>query len=215
MVPVLLLDLDRTLVDVERHVDYCAALEAIDGLAGPIPASPDPETAWGPCTRHAVEVLVALSGTPGWGSVSRRIEAFEIAGAERSTPMPGLQAFLTAARDLPIGVVTLLGPNAADAALARHGIQVRCLVARRADLRPKPYPDQVREALRILGASAEDALMVGDSERDEASADASGVPFLGITNGRPRHGFSRAVAVVPSLLEAVAWLPRQTHPPDR
>jgi phosphoglycolate phosphatase len=209
---VLLLDLDRTLVDVEHHVDYCAALEAIEGVVAPVEASAEPETAWGPCTRRAIEALVALSGTPGWLSVSRSIEAFEIAGAERSTAMPGLGEFLAAAGDRPVGIVTLLGPHAAETTLATHRIDVRCVVARRADLRPKPYPDQVREALRILGASPEDALMVGDSERDEASATAAGVRFLGITNGRERHGFTRAIAVVPSLLEAAAWLPREPHP---
>ena len=43
------------------------------------------------------------------------------------------------------------------------------------------------KALERLGVDK--AVMVGDSECDEAAADAAGVPFVAVTNGRTQHRF--------------------------
>jgi HAD superfamily hydrolase (TIGR01509 family) len=45
---------------------------------------------------------------------------------------------------------------------------------------PKPAPDMLLRALDLLGVSAEDAWMVGDSRFDAAAAAAAGVRFAGV-----------------------------------
>lgn len=181
-----LFDLDKTLVNVEDGVDYCAALHALrerfpqarrrEGL-------PPVEF-----TRCAVEVLSVLDGLfgdpPRWQLASDTVEAYELAGAARSTPMPGLESLRSLRGTRPWAVVTLLGPRAAQEVLDRHGLQPDCLVARQPDVRMKPAPDPVLRALQLLGARPEEAVLVGDSSWDERSARAAGVAFVGLTWGR-------------------------------
>jgi HAD superfamily hydrolase (TIGR01509 family) len=202
-----LLDLDKTLVNVEDHVDYCAALEDARAAAGGAEPVAVPDTHWGRCALEAMRLLVALSpDEERWRRASEAIEAHELAGAPASQPMPGLAAFLEALGGRGTAVVTLLGPRAARAVLERHAIVVDHVVARESGLRIKPHPDQVLEGLRLLGASPAEALLVGDSEWDEAAARAAGVAFLGLSLGRARHGFGPGSLVVRDLEEAARLL---------
>lgn len=202
-----LLDLDRTLVDVESHVDYAAAVQdlAAEGL---LEAAPDAigDTSWGSATLQAMDALVALAGDERWAHASDLVARHELAGAAAATAMPGLESFLLGLDGRPAAVVTLLSEVATHHVLEAHGIAVDVVVARRPDLRPKPAPDQVVAALAGLGVSGRDAVMVGDSERDEAAADAAGVRFVGLTNGRPGHRFAADTAVVDGLPGAVEVL---------
>jgi len=203
VVRALLLDLDKTLVNVEDHVDYCAALATAREAASVSEVEVRvPPTTWGRCAHQAMELLVALSGDERrWLDASDAIERWELEGAPRSVAMPGLRPFLEATAGLPIAIVTLLGPRATRAVVDHHGIAARALVPREPHLRPKPAADQVREALRRLGMDATDALMIGDSSWDEAAARAAGVRFLGLRNGRAGPGFSGS-PVVEGLDEA-------------
>jgi HAD superfamily hydrolase (TIGR01509 family) len=204
---VVLLDLDKTLVNVEDHVDYCAALEDARAAVGAAERVEVPETHWSRCALEAMRLLVALAGDEArWQLASEVIEAHELAGAPASEPMPGLEAFLAALGDRPVAVVTLLGPRATRAILDRFGIRAEHVVARDPRLRIKPHPDQVEEALRLLVAQPGEAVMVGDSEWDEAAARAAGVPFLGLTLGRAGHGFGEGSVVVRDLAEAAGIL---------
>ena len=206
--PAILLDLDKTLVNLEDHVDYCAALRdalAVAGAAGPVEV---PETHWGRCALEAMRLLVALAGeAERWRAASEAIEAHELAGVPAAEPMPGLDGFLAAVSGRRLAVVTLVGPRATRALLGRFGIRAHAVVARDPRLRIKPHPDQVLEALRLLGARPDEALMVGDSEWDAAAARAAGVPFLGLTLGRVGHGFVDA-PWVRDLAEAACRLGR-------
>ena len=47
----------------------------------------------------------------------------------------------------------------------------------------KPDPEPVRLCLDAMGGAADDALYVGDSETDEATAHGAGLPFVFHTNG--------------------------------
>jgi phosphoglycolate phosphatase len=121
--------------------------------------------------------------------------------------MPGLRELLTAIDPARTAIVTLLGPAATEATIERHlAIRPAVVVARDPTLRPKPAPDQALEALRRLGASPADAVMIGDSEVDEATARAAGVAFTGVTNGRTDHRFGSDAIVVADLQEAAGWL---------
>jgi len=202
---VVLLDLDKTLVNVEDYVDYCAALAELKRLVQPTPAADTPETYWGKCTKEAMDLLVAHSQSPLWPLLNEVVERYELEGAERSRPMPGLEVFLAALEGRRRAIVTLLGPRATERVLQLHGISVDAVVARERGLRPKPFPDPVLEALRRLGASPRDAVFVGDSEWDEAAAEGAGVRFLGVTNGRENAKFKTGL-VARDLLEAAALL---------
>ena len=73
-------------------------------------------------------------------------------------------------------------------------------------IRKKPAPDTVNEALRQLGVSREQAVYVGDSDVDVATAAASGMPCISVLWGfRDRqfllaHGATRFISHPSELL---------------
>ncbi len=194
----LLLDLDRTLVDVQSFTDYEAAVADLEARFGELPGSDIPETYWRPATLRAMEVLVAWAGDPRWQEASDLIEAHELAAVEVSTPMPGVERFVTTIAGIPTMVVTLMGPTAARAALDRHGIDLP-VVGRRVDLRPKPSPDQLLAAAELLGVDASSCTMVGDSSWDHGAATAAGCRFVGVGS----TDFGPGVTVVDDLAAAL------------
>ena len=198
--PAVLLDLDRTLVDVETHVDYAMAVRdlAAADLLEAAPEAPG-DTSWGSATLQAMDALVALAGDERWTRASDLVARHELVGAAAATAMPGLATFLEGLSGRPTAVVTLLSEVATQRVLEAHGIETDVVVPRRPDLRPKPAPDQVVEALRQLRRDAADAVMVGDSERDEAAAHAAGVRFVGLTNGRRGSRFGPDTVVAEDL----------------
>ncbi len=193
-----LFDLDRTLVDVQSFTDYAAALAEVESLIARWEDPPTPPTGWDGPTKRAMGVLVALSGDPRWQEISDVIERHELAAVERSAVMPGVADALDLVDGRPVAVVTLLPEGATRAALDRHGIPLRQVVPRRADLRPKPAPDQLLAACDVLGVRPEDATMVGDSTWDEAAARAAGIAFVGVTNSGPSE-FPAGVPTVGTL----------------
>ncbi len=204
-----LFDLDKTLVNVEDGVDYCAARDALRERYPGLRAAVLPPVHFTRCAVEVLSLLEALQGAPDrWEEASEVVEEFELAGASRSVAMPGLRQVWALVAGRPVGVVTLVGPRAARAVVDRHGLQPACLVAREAGLRSKPAPDQVLRALRQLGAAPHEAVLVGDSSWDEHAAQAAGVAFVGIRWGRLQPGFSPYARVVEDLLEAAQLLLR-------
>ena len=58
-----------------------------------------------------------------------------------------------------------------------------CAVGERPGVRRKPAPDSVLRALELLGSSKDEAVYIGDSEVDYATALAAGLPYLIVTWG--------------------------------
>lgn len=203
MTPVLLLDLDKTLVNVEDFTDYCSALRELEAR-GFAAMSTGPETYWGKCTKKVMDILISLSGDE-WIEANKMVERYEIEGAERAVQMPYLQYFLANTINMPKAIVTLLGVAATKRVLERFNIAVNAVVAREPGIKPKPHPDPVIKALSLLGASPGEAVMIGDSEWDELSAQAAGVRFIAVTNGREKH-FFRTPFITRDLKEAVDLL---------
>lgn len=197
--PIVLLDLDRTLVDVEGHVDYCAALADLRASGFDGAGDLGPETSWGTCTRTVVDLLLSLPDGPARSRAERAVVPHELRGARAATPMPGLERLRDTLGTRPVAIVTLLSPPATEVVVDRFGLWDRAVVARRAGRRSKPHPDQLLAALEQLGAAPDRAVMVGDSERDAAAAAAAGTAFVGVTNGRDQHGFGPVHAVVEDL----------------
>ena len=148
----LLLDLDRTLVDVQTFTDYESAVDDVQRALGPVDLIGVPETEWRSATRTAMAMLVALSGDADrWQLASDLIERHERHAVTGATAMPGLDAFLNATQHRARSIVTLMGPGAMDMVCERFRIDVATRVGRSADLAPKPAPDQVARACLLLG----------------------------------------------------------------
>lgn len=74
---------------------------------------------------------------------------------------------------------------AATQELCRYffGDYVEVAIGERDDIRRKPAPDTVYEALRQLGVASEGAVYVGDSDVDIATARAAGLPCISVLWG--------------------------------
>ena len=73
----------------------------------------------------------------------------------------------------------------ATAQLSRHFVAdtVEVAIGERENIRRKPAPDTVFEAMRQLGVSGEDTVYVGDSDVDVATARNSGIPCISVLWG--------------------------------
>lgn len=181
----LILDLDRTLVDVQTYTDYETAVADVVREMGVVDLVGVPNTEWRSATRTAMAILVALAGDPErWQQASDLIERHEIAAVDSAIPMAGLGDFLEATSTSPRCIATLMGPAAMDAACERFDIDVALRVGRGADMAPKPAADQVIRACELLGVAPAASVMIGDSTWDLGAASAAGAAFVGITNGR-------------------------------
>lgn len=74
---------------------------------------------------------------------------------------------------------------AATQELCRHFFSgcIEVAIGEREDIRKKPAPDSVIEALRQLGAAADNAVYIGDSEVDVATARNCGMPCISVLWG--------------------------------
>ncbi|MGI9196253.1 MAG: hypothetical protein ACR2KE_02210, partial [Candidatus Nanopelagicales bacterium] len=114
----ILFDLDRTLVDLQNHTDYAAALADLHVLLEGWSEFTVLDADWDAPTLECMAILVALSHDPRWGPASATVAAHERAAVPRSRPMPGLAEAATACGGLPYAVVTLLPPDVARETLA-------------------------------------------------------------------------------------------------
>ncbi len=176
----LLIDLDRTLVDLQTFTDYETAVAELERCFGDLPGADMPQTYWRPATFRAMEVLAALSGGDRWQHASDIIETYELAAVPESAAMPGLAVFLDAIADRQVAVVTLSGTEAANRALRQHGIDVPLVIGRRFDLQPKPAPDQILAGAAALDMAPSELTMIGDSSWDRDAALAAGAKFVGV-----------------------------------
>ncbi len=188
MVGAVLLDLDRTLVDLQSYTDYDAAWEAIAPLVPKDLIPEELQTGWSSATRACMGVLSSMPDGDLWWSISDRIASFETAAISRSVAMPGAYAFAHNLRDSPRAVVTLLPVDVAHDVLVQHGIDIPIVIGRDPRIRPKPSGDGLSHALELLEVPASDAVMIGDSSWDAAAAQDAGVSFLGVHS--PKTEFS-------------------------
>jgi len=100
----------------------------------------------------------------------------EVRGAETSDRLPQADRLPLS---VPIGVCSLNCEAACRAALGRHALaaHVDSVVGRDSVAAYKPDPEPLLASLRELEVDPDDALFVGDSERDGVTADRAGVDF--------------------------------------
>ena len=105
---------------------------------------------------------------------------------DNTRPYDGILPMLTALRDkgIRIAVVSNKFDAATKALCAEYfGDLVEVAIGERADVRKKPAPDTVLEALKELGVTAEGAVYVGDSDVDIRTAENCGMDCLSVTWG--------------------------------
>lgn len=208
--PPVLLDLDRTLVDVQSATDYDSAWRDVVALLGQDAEDLGPDTGWTAATRACMAVLGQLPASDRWYAVSDAVAVHERAALPRSQAMPGVAAFLDALRGRPLAVVTLLPADVAAEVLDLHDLAVDAVVGRDPHVRPKPAADGLHRALELLGAPPADTLMIGDSAWDAAAAREAGLGFVGVH--APPSEFS-AFPDVPVAASLAGALPHLLGPP--
>lgn len=115
--------------------------------------------------------------------------------ADKTRPYDGIAALITQLRDA--GCKTAVVSNKADAA-----VQALCrqyfsglfdyAVGERANIAKKPAPDSVNEVLRQLGFARENAVYIGDSEVDLATAKNAGMDCISVAWGFRDAAFLKA-----------------------
>lgn len=105
---------------------------------------------------------------------------------DTTRPYPGVEDLLRELRRRGKRIAVVSNKfYAATQELCRHffGDTVEVAIGEREDIRRKPAPDTVVEALRQLGVTADDAVYVGDSDVDVATAHNSGLPCISVLWG--------------------------------
>lgn len=114
---------------------------------------------------------------------------------DKTCAYPGIRELLEEleGRGISVAIVS----NKADAAvkeLAKNYFpKVGVAIGEREGIARKPAPDSVFEAMRLLGASAEETLYVGDSDVDIATAKNAGLPCVSVTWGFREEEFLRSL----------------------
>ena len=115
---------------------------------------------------------------------------FELAAARRSVPNDGAEETIALLHDagVRIGILTRNTRSSIMASLANFTTigekDFAVIVTRESEGRPKPHPDGVLAAARIMGVEPGTMLVVGDFVFDIAAGKAAGSPTVLITNGR-------------------------------
>lgn len=166
-------DLDGTLVDLD--VDWKSV--ALDVLE--LYASSDVD----PPSSDLWELLAASSEADLSESVEETIAAHEREGARTSTRLAHADELLEC--PVPVGVCSLNSEGACRIALEKHGLldAVDAIVGRDTVETRKPDPEPLLETVRGLSAAPERTLFVGDSVRDERTAERAGTAFEYVGEG--------------------------------
>ena len=204
-----LFDLDGTLV--ETHINFPAMTSAMQALARAhhVPESvTDGKDILGLVDAAAEDV----QERGGDGAALRRtafaaLEALEIAGCAHPILLPGTRELLTAlvSRGRKVGIVTRNCRTVSIGLLARFALPHHLLLARDDVPRAKPNPEHLWDALRLLGATPDQAVMAGDHWMDiQAGVRAGCAATLGILGRSDADWFAPcpASALARDLTEA-------------
>ena len=191
---VALFDLDGTLIDSVPDITLAVGeLMATEDLA------PFEEADIRAMVGHGLRVLVrralaARGRTPTPAEfeaiIDRMLEIYPRHLTARTTLLPGVVECLDslAAAGCAVALVTNKLQSAATTVLDHFGLSDRFTIILGdqeglSDLAPKPEPDMLLHAISRVGVGPADAVMVGDSESDIASARAAGVFSVAVRGG--------------------------------
>jgi HAD superfamily hydrolase (TIGR01509 family) len=165
-------DLDGTLVRLA--VDWTAVDSEVSEIVSVVGVDPTGRRAW----DLYDEAVAAGVGD----AVEERIAAHERAGAVDAERLSLAERLPLS---VPVAVCSLNCEAAVRRALAAHGLadHVQAVVGRDTVGARKPDPEPLLDACRRLGADPAGTLFVGDSERDEETAQRAGVSFAYVGDG--------------------------------
>ncbi|RKY19476.1 MAG: hypothetical protein DRQ55_10555 [Planctomycetota bacterium] len=189
---VVLLDLDGTLVDADAAiVEGVRLLSREQGL-------PVAEPAWlrSFIGRPPHEVWAALGAEDPQGMTERFAQRIGPLLPARCRVLPGVELAVRqlVALDLELAVATTRTTDSAVATLELKGLHqhIKVVVGRDQVAAPKPAPDVLLSALSALGATPDEALMIGDTQADVQAAAAAGLPCWGVLGGTGSESSLRA-----------------------
>ncbi|MEM2099038.1 MAG: HAD-IA family hydrolase, partial [Candidatus Bathyarchaeia archaeon] len=115
------------------------------------------------------------------------VEKYELDAAKTTSLIPGVVETLKALKrmNLKIGLCTINSENAVNYILNRFGITqfFNVVVPRNKVNQFKPHPEHIETALKALGVSAKDTVIVGDSITDMQSAKELQAIAVGLPTG--------------------------------
>ena len=180
-------DLDGTLLDTLEDL-YRAVNHALHDHGLPLRTRDEIRSFVG----NGVELLVRRSLPVGYTeeTAASVLSDFKTTYAaickENTKPYEGILPLLSTLRERGsrIAVVSNKFDAATKALCAEYfGELVEVAVGERADIRKKPAPDTVFEALTALGVTADGAVYIGDSEVDIETAKNCGMDCISVTWG--------------------------------
>ena len=212
MVEAILWDNDGVLVDTER-LFFEANRELLASLGAEL--TPEGFFAWyllDNCGGWHLLGEPSAAQIEIWRAERNRLYSRKLADAG-SLAMPGIAALLEAvAPHYRMGIVTSSYREHfdlihQDLALTRH---FEFILAAEDYCGSKPDPEPYLQGLKRLGLSAGQCLVIEDSPRGLAAANAAGIPCIVLRHPLTRsHDFSGALAVVDSLDELAEMLKNQ------
>ncbi len=122
------------------------------------------------------EMLDLAAANDARDAIERIVSEHECRGAERSTRLPAASEL---PRSVPVAVCSLNCERACRLALDSHGItdHVETVVGRDTVSTRKPDPEPLLTAVRRLDGTPGETLFVGDSQRDELTAQRAGTAY--------------------------------------
>ncbi|MFC4438341.1 MULTISPECIES: HAD family hydrolase [Natrialbaceae] len=160
-------DLDGTLAALD--VDWAAVSTDVRAVYDDAGVTPPSDGLW--------DMLEAAADAGLAADVESAIAEHEREGARLSNRLSHADELLD--RSVPVGVCSLNCEAACRIALEEHGLDdvVETVVGRDTVATRKPEPEPLLETVRGLDSEPETTLFVGDSARDEQTADRAGVDF--------------------------------------
>lgn len=212
-----LFDHDGTLVDSEG-VHYQMWLEVLKPYGVSISAEQYMQIYSGmPTLDNALDLVQRFQLAASVDAlVAKKLEIAHTYLEDNAFPlMAGAQAILDYFQqqpDIQQAIVTGAGAQIVKATVRSHQLAAyfATIVSYDDVEHSKPAPDCYLLALERLGLAADECIAIEDTEHGVAAAVGAGVACLAIPNLQSqRHDFSKAIAVLPNLAAAQAWIQQQ------
>jgi len=165
-----------------------AILFDMDGtLTAPLLDFPRMKAEMGIGSRPILEALAEME-QEARAHAEMILHRYEEEAAAQCTLNPGCVELLEAltARGILTALITRNSRRSVRTVLERHGLKIAVLVTRE-DPPPKPHPEPLFRACRILGVKVSEAWMVGDGQYDIEAGNAAGIRTVWISHARPRE----------------------------
>jgi len=198
-------DVDGTLVDSQEDI-LGSMHAAFTGQGLPVPADGAIRGIVGLSLPVAVEVLAPLLDAGTRDAVVAAYKAhyngLRLAHGAKGSPLfPGARAALArleAAPGVQLAVATGKSRRGLDGLIAVHELAGVFVSTQVADDHPsKPHPSMIHACLRETGVTADNAVIIGDTEFDIDMGHAAGIRAIGVTWGyHPVARLARADALL-------------------